>query len=104
MSRPLQAYELLMVGVGQLVTGTGTIQDRLQAAVSEFHELQEDDFPDHQTRHKYSYLVQALGIKGPARAELGSAALAFSDHDASALARRIYDLFLDVAQSYFGAK
>jgi hypothetical protein len=101
MARNLHAYELLMVGVGQLVTGTGSIQDRLRSAVLEFHELETSEFPSEETRHKFAYLMKALGIDSVGRDQVGASLKGLGDDEAAQYARRIYDLFLDTAQEYF---
>ena len=96
-----QAYELLMVGVGQLATGTGPIQDRLHSALLEFHQLETAGFPSEDTRHKFAYLMKALGIDSVGRDQVGANLNALSEAEASQYARRVYDLFLDTAREYF---
>ena len=76
-----QAYELLMVGVGQLATGTGTIQQRLHSAVLEFHQLETGGFASEETRHKFAYLMKALGIESVGRDQVGANLNALSDAD-----------------------
>lgn len=96
-----QAYELLMVGVGQLATGAGSIQDRLHSALLEFHELDAAGFPSEETRHKYAYLMKALGVDSVRRDQVGAGLKHLSDDEAAQCARRVYDLFLDTARDYF---
>ncbi|MEN3975552.1 hypothetical protein [Emcibacter sp. SYSU 3D8] len=96
-----QAYELLMVGVGLLVADTGTIQDRLRSALLEFHELEASDFSSEETRHKFAYLMKALGVDNAGRDQVGASLDRLSDDEAMQYARRVYDLFLDTARDYF---
>ncbi|MBI1179173.1 MAG: hypothetical protein GC201_01350 [Alphaproteobacteria bacterium] len=104
MSGNPHAYELLMVGVGQLVTGTGSIQERLLAAVQEFHALETAEFPSEETRHKFAYLMKALGIGSVGRDQVATSLADMSDDQAAQYARRIYDLFLDAAGDYFRSR
>ena len=101
MSGKTQAYELLMVGVGQLATGTGSIQDRLHSALLEFHQLETGGFPSEETRHKFAYLMKALGVGRVNRDQVASSLGDLSDAEATQYARRVYDLFLDTARDYF---
>lgn len=96
-----QAYELLMVGVGQLATGTGSIQERLHSALLEFHQLETAGFPSEDTRHKFAYLMKALGVGSVGRDQVGASLSGLSDAEAAQYARRVYDLFLDTARDYF---
>lgn len=101
MNGSTQAYELLMVGVGQLATGTGTIQDRLRSALLEFHQLEAAGFPSEETRHKFAYLMKALGVRNAGRDQVGASLDGLTDDEATQYARRVYDLFLDTARDYF---
>lgn len=96
-----QAYELLMVGVGQLATGTGRIQDRLHSALLEFHQLETAGFSSEDTRHKFAYLMKALGVDNVGRDQVGANLDGLTDAEAAQYARRVYDLFLDTARDYF---
>lgn len=95
------AYELLMVAVGQLATGTGRIQDRLHSALLEFHQLETAEFPSEETRHKFAYLMKALGVADTGRAQVSADLDRLGDDEAVQYARRVYDLFLDTARDYF---
>ncbi|MGE0665509.1 MAG: hypothetical protein AB7O49_03025 [Sphingomonadales bacterium] len=95
------AYELMMVAVGQLATGTGRIQDRLHSALLEFHQLETAGFPSEATRHKFAYLMKALGVGSVKRDQVAANLDGLGDDEAAQYARRVYDLFLDTARDYF---
>lgn len=101
MGNESQAYQLLMLGVGELATGTGNIQQRLRSALLEFHELEIQNFPSDEARHKFNYLMKGLGVENSGRDQVSVSANSLSDLEAAQYARRIYDLFLDMAREYF---
>ena len=92
------AHEKLLVAVQSLATGTGRINERLRGAVLSFIPLIPDDFPEVELRRKFMGVVddltfqQAKGNEGNIAATLGIT----SEEDASAIARRIFELYGDV--------
>ena len=95
------AYELMMVAVGQLATATGSIQERLHSALLEFHQLETSGFPSEETRHKFAYLMKALGVGSVNRDQVAASLDRLTEDEAVQYARRVYDLFLDTARDYF---
>lgn len=98
MTGHLRAYEMLLVAVGALATGEKTIQERLHAALSEFHTLEAEDFPSDEARHKFAFIMEHLHVGDAKRAHVPDSLKELSDREASTLARRVFDLFIDVAR------
>lgn len=92
------AHEKLLVATQILATGTGRINDRLRLAALSIVTLKPDDFPEGELRRKFRGVMddltfqQAKGNEGNIAATLGIT----SEEDASAIARRIFELYGDV--------
>lgn len=97
----LRAYEMLMVAVGALATGENTIQERLHAALSEFHALEPEDFPSDEARHKFAFILEHLNVADSERGHVPESLKELSSREASNLARRVFDLFIDVARARY---
>ena len=101
MTGHLRAYEMLLVAVGVLATGETSIQERLHAALSEFHVLDPEDFPSDETRHKFAVVMEHLDVADSERGTVPESLKGLSSHEASNLARRVFDLFIDVASARY---
>jgi hypothetical protein len=92
------ALEKLIQAVDTLVAGAGRIQERLQAAGINLLPARPQDIPYDDLRHKLVGIKDDLSFE-PSKAGEGSIAATMqitNDEDASAIARRILDLYSEL--------
>jgi hypothetical protein len=96
---PHYALEKLLQAVDALVTGTGSIQERLRHAASiNLGPAHPEDIPYDDLRRIFAGIKDDVGFE-PAKGSEGRIAATMkitNDEDAQAIARRILNLFLEL--------
>jgi hypothetical protein len=97
-NRNFYALEKLSAAVDELVTGAGRVQERLSKAAMCLVLVRADDIPDEELRRIFVGVKDDLTFE---TAKCGEGRIAATmqttnDEDASAVARRILELYLDL--------
>jgi hypothetical protein len=95
---PRYVLEKLFLAVDALVSHSGRVQERLVAAAIAFLPAKPDDLPYEDLRKKFAGIKDDLAFQ-PASGNEGMIAATLkitSDEDASAIARRIFNLYCDL--------
>jgi len=93
------AWERLYIAVRTLATSHDSLRERLRYAMTDMAFVAWSDFPEGDLRKRWTGIYEDLTIfeprnSGEGKIEATTAQL--SEHDAGAIAERIFDLFMEI--------
>lgn len=96
-------WQKLFGAVHGMATGSRSLRERLCAAMVGMVVLKPDDFPEGDLRRRWIGIREDLTIlesRRPGEGTIEATTAQLSDHDANAIAERIFDLFIAVHDLY----